>query len=157
MIRIAILILTLLLCGCHKANIFQTQMEHLYGRYEFNHQNSIPKTRGIRDLQNSLIYYYTLWNEWPNHPNQLYNLINQQQTKTMDSLIVSLSEFQSLGIQNLDDTVFIEYTFKISENEIEKFEMTRHNDSAYQVIYNRNTELIYLRKKEYHKQKAINN
>lgn len=147
--RLKIFILTLLLGGCHSTNVHQTQMEHLYGRYEFHHLGTITTTRGTRDLQNSLIYYHTLWNKWPDNQYGLYNMINQQQTKTMDSLIVSLSEFQSLGLRGLRDTVTVNYNFKGDDPKMKKFMMTKTNDSTYQVIDDKNIGLIHLQEKHY--------
>jgi hypothetical protein len=144
-----ILILTILLGGCHKAAIYQTQMEHMYGRYEYRHEGELVDTRGTRDIKNSLVYYYTLWNQWPTHPTQLYNMINQQQTKTMDSLIVSLSEFKTVDINSTSDTVSVDYNFKSLPDEIKTFRITKSNDSIYNVIDGNNAGLIYLRKKHY--------
>lgn len=69
----------------------------------------------------------------------------------MDSLIVSFSEFQWVGINSSSDTVTVDYGFKGQEDEKRTFKMTKSNDSTFNVTNGQNLGLIYLRKKYYRK------
>jgi len=127
-------------------------MERSHGRFSYIHQEASNKTRGMTDLQNSLIFYEKTWNHWPSDTKNLYNLILQQQTRIKDSLIVSLSEFQTLGLQSDQDSVTVQYDFKDNTLGTGQFSMTKLSDSTYMVHDKLIRRLIVVRKRHYRQQ-----